>query len=69
MTTFNHNGKILEILQTVSYTSGKRPNLEAEMKAKGIVATHFLTTKNSGSAKFSVNEFSNGTFGKITSWK
>ena len=69
MKAFNYNGKALEILHTVSYNTGNRPNLEKEMAQKGIIATHFLTTSKSGAAKFVVNEFSNGTFGKITNYK
>lgn len=66
---FKHNGKELVILHTIRYDTGKRTNLEKEMKEKGIIATHWLTTKQSGTPKYLVNEFSNGSFGSIKSWK
>lgn len=66
---FEYGGKKLEIIATVRYDTGKRPNLEKEMKEKGIVATHWLSTKQSVKPKYSVNEYSNGVFGKITAWR
>ena len=66
---FKHNGKELEILHTIRYDTGKRPNLEKQMRDKGVIATHWLTTKQSGTPKYIINEFENGEFGKIRTWK